>query len=131
MDLYAFGCHVVFVVDTVLVGRDVLKTLGLDPLTVLESRRATGEIKEIEFPYMSPIADTPDNEEKRLVTSCRTATMRRYTPAHFHSMHSQVRSWRILDMSNEIQEIGAVPHSWSCRNQCRAMNSEAFQSGMF
>ena len=34
-------CHVVSGVETVLIGRDVFKTLGLHPLTFLESCRAT------------------------------------------------------------------------------------------
>ena len=33
-------CRVVSGVETVLIGRHILKTLGLDPLTLLESRRA-------------------------------------------------------------------------------------------
>jgi len=47
-----------------LYGRLVLKTLELDPLTLLESARAIKEIKEIEFPCISPSPDTPGNEEK-------------------------------------------------------------------
>jgi hypothetical protein len=56
--------HIVSGVETVLTGRDILKTLGLDPLILLESRQATGEIKEIEFPYMSPGPDTAENAGK-------------------------------------------------------------------
>ena len=57
-------CHVVSGVETVLIRRDVLKTLGLDSLTLLESRRATREIKQNQSPFMLPSADNPENEEK-------------------------------------------------------------------
>jgi|NOAtaT_7_FD_contig_61_3320016_length_2288_multi_5_in_0_out_0_4 hypothetical protein len=35
----------------VLVGREVLKTLGIDPLIQLQELRAAGELKEMAFPY--------------------------------------------------------------------------------
>jgi len=55
-------CHVVSRVETVLIGPDVLKILGFDPVTLLESRQATLEIKEIVFPHISPGANTHENE---------------------------------------------------------------------
>jgi len=57
-------CHVVSDVEIILIGRDILKNLAVDPLTLPDSRRATREIKEIESPCMLPSADAPENEEK-------------------------------------------------------------------
>ena len=36
--------------EVVLIGRDVLKTLGIDPLTQVEDLRVAKELKEITFP---------------------------------------------------------------------------------
>ena len=50
MDLYTFGkCSATSCLEwkTVLIRRDVLKNLGLDPITLLDTHRAIGEIKEI------------------------------------------------------------------------------------
>jgi len=45
-------CHVASDLEAVFIEPDVLKTLGLDALALLESRQATGETKEIEFLYV-------------------------------------------------------------------------------
>ena len=39
--------------SVVLIGRDVLKILGIDPVTKIEKRRAAGEQREITCPYVS------------------------------------------------------------------------------
>ena len=47
--------------EVVMIGRDVLKTLGIEPLTQLKELRAAGELKEITFPYDS----SKSKEEER------------------------------------------------------------------
>jgi hypothetical protein len=52
--------------DVVLVGRDVLKTLGIDPLTELEELRAAGYLKEMTFP-----CPREKNDRTRSTMNCR------------------------------------------------------------
>ena len=61
--------------DVVLFGRDILKTLGIDPLTQLEELRAAKELKGMAFPFESFTSKeeertTEIDDEVPILTSC-------------------------------------------------------------